>query len=944
MQHSFKRILSLVLTLVMVLSCVPAGVFAAETCDHNYEATVTEPTCTENGSIDYVCSLCGDSFQEPGGAAAGHDYQETDTAEATCIQAGSVTYECAVCGDSVTEEIPATGEHSYADGVCAGCGAEDPDAAPAEELTELPAPEPMAAEEDLDPNEDGGDVLIPQKPNYVAQLGEDGDRFESLAEAVAAAADIATDDRPFVAVLQDCEVTETIRIDTDINIFYIGGDGNNPTVTAAEGVDTLFEIQENSTLLVNNVDFVNTGDYVIRLAGDRAHFQTVNTNVSGAAKAAVSVDSGVSLASIGMQDGSLSGAVALELNGTGCEASFYGENPVLTGDSSYGAVVLNGSDNFVEIPWGNLYNSQDIAFTMNGDNCINVCYFNDRNCGAEFDPMHSNGAAARFEQKYFGNLEWAFDEAALVEYDEQYPDRTLNIDVMSDLAVTELLQAGETDYPVRLIMLGDQTLTIAEGGDFSISCDMEIVGNLTIQQGGTVFVSSGTIDMAQANITAPDGSITLLPEAAVKNMDNKKPVCRIYNQVQDEAALRAALEDFQNEGYGAAEIIPRNDITLADDLVNPANVTLYLIRTLTVPAEIKLENYGRIIIDGGKLDIQSGAKLEGDGKIDVENGGIFNKPQSDVTLTAKVNPAVVTTAADAEGIQISVDARDDQNRRITDLTSNYVITDAEDETVELEDAVQTPGIYTITPTYTSNSKYNVTVVPATLTVKDAEYVCVNTATGETYESVSAALAAAGKGDMIKLLSDYTCEEIWVKPGVTLDLNGKVLKTGYVIGQNGSNVVDNTRKGLLEVESTNITLSTTNSETPIRDNDLNGYRFGKYYVDDTSKGLGIAVSEGIINYSFVTMQSGGVKSYFLDGITDNEIQVIVKATWKEETGDRSHVFYYNDTQVGLVAAGGNKYTFAMKGYEDLEDLRINAMVETECHVENSTAIHYVESEQ
>ena len=308
-----------------------------------------------------------------------------------------------------------------------------------------------------------------------------------------------------------------------------------------------------------------------------------------------------------------------------------------------------------------------------------------------------------------------------------------------------------------------------------------------------------------------------------------------------------------------------------------------------------------------------------------------------ITLRTTVKPNTVTVDTDPEDITISISY-------FKGLSTSYTIEDAEGNEVAMEEAVKTPGTYQVIPTYVPNDKYAVTVMPATLTVEETQAVCVNTATGETYESVSAALAAAGKGDMIKLLSDYTCEEIWVKPGVTLDLNGKVLKTGYVIGQNGSNVVDNTRKGLLEVESTNITLSTTNSETPIRDNDLNGYRFGKYYVDDTSKGLGIAVSEGIINYSFVTMQSGGVKSYFLDGITDNEIQVIVKATWKEETGDRSHVFYYNDTQVGLVAAGGNKYTFAMKGYEDLEDLRINAMVETECHVENSTAIHYVESEQ
>ena len=122
MQHSFKRFLSLVLTFAMVLSCVPAQVFAVETCEHSYEVTVTEPTCTEDGSIDYTCSLCGDSFSEPGAAAQGHDYQEAASEAATCGASGSVTYECTACGDAVTDELPATGEHSYAEGFCAVCG------------------------------------------------------------------------------------------------------------------------------------------------------------------------------------------------------------------------------------------------------------------------------------------------------------------------------------------------------------------------------------------------------------------------------------------------------------------------------------------------------------------------------------------------------------------------------------------------------------------------------------------------------------------------------------------------------------------------------------------------------------------------------------------------------------------------------------------------------
>ncbi len=54
-----------------------------------------------------------------------HSYTSSVTTAATCETAGVRTYTCS-CGHSYTEAIPATG-HNYVDGVCAVCGAADPD-------------------------------------------------------------------------------------------------------------------------------------------------------------------------------------------------------------------------------------------------------------------------------------------------------------------------------------------------------------------------------------------------------------------------------------------------------------------------------------------------------------------------------------------------------------------------------------------------------------------------------------------------------------------------------------------------------------------------------------------------------------------------------------------------------------------------------------------------
>jgi len=55
-----------------------------------------------------------------------HSYSETVT-NATCTANGSKTCTCTKCGHSYTETIYSTG-HSYADGICSVCGAKDPNA------------------------------------------------------------------------------------------------------------------------------------------------------------------------------------------------------------------------------------------------------------------------------------------------------------------------------------------------------------------------------------------------------------------------------------------------------------------------------------------------------------------------------------------------------------------------------------------------------------------------------------------------------------------------------------------------------------------------------------------------------------------------------------------------------------------------------------------------
>jgi hypothetical protein len=79
------------------------------TCEHKYIATVTGPTCTEQGYTTYTCALCGDTYRADYTPALGHNYVQTGKTEPSGSTDGSVTYTCSRCGDTYSQRIPAAG-------------------------------------------------------------------------------------------------------------------------------------------------------------------------------------------------------------------------------------------------------------------------------------------------------------------------------------------------------------------------------------------------------------------------------------------------------------------------------------------------------------------------------------------------------------------------------------------------------------------------------------------------------------------------------------------------------------------------------------------------------------------------------------------------------------------------------------------------------------------
>ena len=77
--------------------------------EHTWEIERTEPTCTENGTVVFVCKDCGKTYTETL-SALGHDYAFYGR-EATCTQDGYVRYQCKRCDYFYVESQPKTGHN-----------------------------------------------------------------------------------------------------------------------------------------------------------------------------------------------------------------------------------------------------------------------------------------------------------------------------------------------------------------------------------------------------------------------------------------------------------------------------------------------------------------------------------------------------------------------------------------------------------------------------------------------------------------------------------------------------------------------------------------------------------------------------------------------------------------------------------------------------------------
>ncbi len=213
----------------------------------------------------------------------------------------------------------------------------------------------------------------------------------------------------------------------------------------------------------------------------------------------------------------------------------------------------------------------------------------------------------------------------------------------------------------------------------------------------------------------------------------------------------------------------------------------------------------------------------------------------------------------------------------------------------------------------------------------------NPATGESYGTVAAALAAAVSGQTVALQSDAEESRVLVQPGVTLDLNGHTLTADYLVGFNTSAVCDSSNneangyeaKGLLAVAPENLVLYESNGAVPVYNPEKGGFIF----VDFLFKSVVTQGENGTTVDMLVTSRTMEVIDLLKDGASDNDIQVIVRLNWDNATGTAYQDFVFNETTIqrvmqsngGSYGVFGRMFFVNITGLEALANVKATVMI-------------------
>lgn len=123
-----KKVRTLSVIMVVALLFISCGYSNEDTDKHSHEyieSVICAYLYGTAGYTTYTCSICGDSYLDNYIDAKGHNYNKSVTPP-TCMERGYTTYTCSVCGDSYLDNYTNSKGHNYIDHYCDDCNAAKP--------------------------------------------------------------------------------------------------------------------------------------------------------------------------------------------------------------------------------------------------------------------------------------------------------------------------------------------------------------------------------------------------------------------------------------------------------------------------------------------------------------------------------------------------------------------------------------------------------------------------------------------------------------------------------------------------------------------------------------------------------------------------------------------------------------------------------------------------
>ncbi len=223
----------------------------------------------------------------------------------------------------------------------------------------------------------------------------------------------------------------------------------------------------------------------------------------------------------------------------------------------------------------------------------------------------------------------------------------------------------------------------------------------------------------------------------------------------------------------------------------------------------------------------------------------------------------------------------------------------------------------------------------------------NETTGVSYENINDALMAAVPGDKVVLMADDSADYAIVTTDVTLDLNGNSLSANYVVGFNGSNVVDNSadKTGKLITAKNTVKLAKDNAQMPIYDSVSGSYIFVSIAFSTKFNDANEYVA--LTAFGKNTVEKTKPHEILSNPDLDSGIEVIVRLSWPNNSYSGEQNYKYTREQIKTVVDSyvpnpeTGKGTFdknfkALFGMSDLGQDMINSGDIQVCTVVRSSA--------